>query len=245
MKIAGIIAGLGPETSSEFYLKIIEFCKMKNDVKYPPIIVSSVPVPFSLERDIVEKGRGERGMFHVLVEGIERLEKSKVDFVAIPCNTVHIFIDELRGLFSTPILSIIEETARRCKSSGYRRVGVLATKKTMEKKLYDDELLRFDIGLVKPSPDEVERVSSIIFRILEGNKSEEDRKELLGIINGLRENGAQAVILGCTDLQILVSQEDTSVPLLDTVEIFAEASAEEILGGLKAGYKNRHNLFCE
>ena len=168
-------------------------------------------------------------MLPFLIDGIKKLEQSKADFVVIPCNTIHFFIDKLRKSISIPILSIIEETAKKCKIKGYQKIGVLATKKTIEKKLYDNELERFNIKLITPTIQEQENVSKIIFHILSGKKSEYNKKQLLRIVKDLENKGAEAIILGCTDLQLLLSQKDSKVKLLDTVEIFAEATINKIL----------------
>ncbi len=229
MRTVGVIGGLGPETTSEFYLKIINLCRKQNKIHYPPILIYSVPVPFKVEQDIVEMGKNEEKMLPVLIDGVKKLKQSKVDFIVIPCNTVHSFIDNLRKIISTPILSIIEETSKKCKTKGYQKVGILSTKKTIEKKLYDKELERFNIELLTPTVQEQKNVSEIIFRILSGKKSKDDKEQLLQVVKGLEKKGAEAIILGCTDLQLLLSQKDSKIKFLDTVEIFAKATVNEIL----------------
>ncbi|KPJ56881.1 hypothetical protein AMJ49_03660 [Parcubacteria bacterium DG_74_2] len=229
MKTVGILGGMGPETTSKFYLKVIELCRLKNKIYYPPIIINSLPIPYTLEKDIVEKGESEERLLPILIDGVKKLEQLKADFIVIPCNTVHIFIDELRKNISTPILSIVEETVAKCKIEDYKKVGILATKKAIEKKLYNKELERRNIKLIVPDLDEQQKVTRIIYKILNGNKSEENKKELLEVIQSLKSKGVEAVILGCTDLQLVINKDNSSLPLLDTVEILVEASVSKIL----------------
>jgi len=229
MKTAGMIGGLGPETTAEFYLKLIALCKLRDNSHYPPIVIFNLPFPYQLEHEIIEQNKNEEKILPFLIEGVRRLEQSNVDFIVIPCNTVHYFIDELRASVSTPILSIIEETAEECGRRGHKKVGILATTKTVTKRLYDKELESRKIELVAPKADLQESVSKTIFRILRGDRSESSKKLLREVIQDLKASGAEAILLGCTDLPLLVKQEECPLPLLDTVDIFARATAREIL----------------
>ncbi len=129
MRTVGIIGGLGPKATSELYFKIIEKSKKINKINYPPIVIYSVPLSYKLEREIVNFGRDEAPLFDLLAEGVERLEKSGVDFITMPCNTAHFFIEKLRKIISLPILSIVDETVKEVKNQEFKKVGILATKK--------------------------------------------------------------------------------------------------------------------
>jgi aspartate racemase len=230
MKTAGMIGGLGPETTAEFYLQVIELCRQRDGIHYPPIVIFNIPFPYRLEQEIIEQNRNEEAILPFLVDGMKRLEQSGADFIVIPCNTVHFFIDELRACVSTEILSIIEEAGRECERQGYKRVGVLATTKTVTKKIYDKELERRGIEVITPTPDAQDDVARTIVQILRGEKSDEGKQRLLNVIDEMVSDGAETIVLGCTDLQLLVKQKDCPVALLDTLEIFAEATARKILG---------------
>jgi aspartate racemase len=230
MKTAGMIGGLGPETTAEFYLEVIEFCRRWDGIDYPPIMIFNIPFPYKLEQEIIQENRNEEAILPFLVDGVKRLEQSGADFIVIPCNTVHFFIEELRACVSTEILSIIEEAAKECQRRGHKRVGILGTTKTVTKKLYDKELERRNIEVITPRADAQNTVARIIVQILRGDKSEENKQNLLNVIDEMRDDGAEAIVLGCTDLQLLVKQKDCAVALLDTLEVFAEATARKILG---------------
>ena len=109
MNVFGIIGGLGPESTCNFYLNLCSKFR-KNSNSYPSIVIDNVSFPCKLEREIIQKSKKEEELLPFLKESIRRLNKAQVDFIVIPCNTVHIFIDELRKESSTPILSIIDET---------------------------------------------------------------------------------------------------------------------------------------
>ena len=112
---------------------------------------------------------------------------------------------------------------------------VLATTKTVTKKLYNKELERRNIEVITPRADAQDNVARTIVQILRGDKSDEGKQRLLNVIDEMRADGAEAIVLGCTDLQLLVKQKDCPVALLDTLEIFAEATARKILGVGDAG----------
>lgn len=229
MKTVGIIGGVGPESTSNFYLKIINKYRAKDTLSYPPIVIYSLPVPYQLEQDIVKFGKNENQILPLLTDGVQKLEKSGADFCVIPCNTIHIFINELRKSVSIPILSILEETVRYIKSLGIETVGLLGTTKTIETNLYRPELQKQGIRLIIPESTDQERISEIIFNILNGKKTESDKTELLAIIQNLQNKDCKAVILGCTDIPLLIDQKDTSTLLLNTVEILADSSVKAIL----------------
>jgi aspartate racemase len=134
MKTAGIIGGLGPDTTAEFYIETIRRTHPVYSYSYPSIFIYNVPVPFAVERAMVQKGQREEEMFKVLSEAVGSLEKAGVNFVVIPCNTVHIFYDRLAGQMNVPLLNILEEMAAVGSTRAWKRAGVLGTRKTRQPK---------------------------------------------------------------------------------------------------------------
>src|SRR3989338_6727859 len=106
MKKVGIIGGLGPETTSEFYLDLVFSCQKKDRTHRPSIIIASVPLPYKIEE-------------------AKRLEKSGADFIVMPCNSLHIFIKEIRNAVKIPVLSIVEETVKFLKKNKFKKVGIV------------------------------------------------------------------------------------------------------------------------
>ena len=122
MKTIGIIGGLGPETTSEFYLEIVFECYKKNKEQRPPILIWNVPLKYKIEEDLLEKAEGEERYIPYLIEAAKKLEKAGADFLVIPCNSVHAFIKEVRNSVKIPVLSILEETAKFLKNKNISKV---------------------------------------------------------------------------------------------------------------------------
>jgi len=228
IKRLGIIGGMGPETSSEFYLKLIEMSRKACD-SYPSIIMDSISFPFLLEEDIIQKSKNENKILPILKESIERLNKIGVDFIVIPCNTVHIFIDDLRKESEAHIISIIDETIKKIKNRGYKNVGLLATKKTIDSKLYENPMRKNGINVILPTRKEQDEISRIIVEILRNEVTEYSRNAIKRIIKKLMKRGSKAIILGCTDLQIILDKNGIDVELLDSFEILSESTFNRII----------------
>jgi aspartate racemase len=225
-KIVGIIGGLGPESTSDFYLELNRIAQDKGCSHRPSIIIDSLPVNFSIEEGFIKNGTGKNEYLQWLLEAIKRLEKVKVDFIVIPCNTVHIFLDELRKATTIPILSITEETAKACASKNFKKVGVLGTKLTMDNKLYDRELEKLGIEIIKPTEGEQEIIDDIIHKIVLGKAAEKEEDILRDLLQRLVERGAEAIVLGCTDLQILIKNPEVEV--IDSMDTLAKATFERL-----------------
>jgi len=230
MKTAGIIGGLGPVTTAEFYLELIKRSRRVNTWSYPSLLICSLPVPFSVERDMVTYGRGEEEMLKVLSGGVSDLERMGADFAVIPCNTVHIFYDKLKDLIRVPLLNILTETARTCYERKWSSVGVLGTKKTLQSRMYADALESYGLSPVELDEGDQEKLSMDIYRILTGRQSTADRTDMLRMIQLLKEKGADGVILGCTDIQLLIhpSDEDLPIPAIDSMSCLVDATVREL-----------------
>ncbi|MAF99064.1 MAG: hypothetical protein CMH61_00475 [Nanoarchaeota archaeon] len=214
----GIIGGLGPATSCAFCLNVNNRVRKLTDCQ-PDIVLENLPISTSAERNIIH---GNLGFEHcrLLMQAVERLNRNEVDFIVIPCNTVHVFINELRENSHVPILSIIEECAKECQLRGFRKVGLLGSTKTVNEKLHDTELEKCGIQLITLNEKNQEKVSEILIKIIHNKATEADEAFLIGVIDVLRTNGAEAVILGCTELGSFIRK--SSLPLLDTLSIFED-----------------------
>ncbi|MBI2580098.1 MAG: amino acid racemase [Candidatus Aenigmarchaeota archaeon] len=227
-KTVGVLGGFGPETTAEFYMSLIGKSRRLGD-RYPKILINNIAVPFSLEEEAVKNAAGLEGFLPLLIEGVKLIE-DKSDFIVLPCNTLHVFIDELRDASGKPVLSIIEETAKAVKSSGAKKVGLLASLKTFKSCLFDAKLAENGIEMIKPESRQQKRLSEIIHLILKGSKSNELKSEVVKIIGEMKNRGAENVILGCTDFQLLVKQEDSPLRLIDTMEVLAESVSRLVMG---------------
>lgn len=228
MKTVGIIGGLGPETTSEFYLEIIFSAYEKNKVNRPPVLVWNVPLPYKIEEDLITKAEGEERYIPFLVDAAQRLEKGGVDFLVMPCNSLHIFIEDIRKAVRIPVLSILEETAKFLKQKSINEVGIIATSTTLKGKLYEKCLAGVGIKQITPDGFQQAKIGKIINNLVLNRHNNGDREEIQSIIDDFSKSGVKTVILACTDLQLLIPKHD-EVAIYDTMKIFADATVEYLL----------------
>ncbi len=229
---------MGPEATIQFYSELIKICQIKYGAKYdnefPEIIICNLPVP-----DVVEGIKQPDKILKVLEKGIKTLERAGVDFIVVPCNTINYFYEDMVKMTKIPIYNIIEETAKIIK---YNKIGLLATETTIRTKLYKKSLDKYNVKLLLPNKNLRKLTNKIILNILEGKKYRKDKQVLLDIIKELKKYGAEAIVLGCTELPLIIKQSDTILPLFDTIKIladstikYAESSTERYIRDLSGG----------
>lgn len=228
MKTVGIIGGLGPETTSEFYLELIFLCQKFNKINRPLILISSVPLPYDIEENAIVKGKGEEKCVPFLLDAAKRLEKAGADFLVMPCNSLHTFIEEIRNFVKIPVLSIVEETTKFLKKENISKVGIISTAITFNKKLYESSFIANSIKQITPNDLQQAKIGKIIYNLVSNRQSNRDREELVKIINDFENKGIDHVILACTDLQLLIPQHPR-LKIYDTMKIFAEATVQKII----------------
>jgi len=228
MKTIGIIGGLGPETTSEFYLDIIFSCQKQNRTARPAVIISSVPLPYKIEEDAISKNVGIERCLPFLITEAQRLEKAGSDFIVMPCNSLHIFIEDIRKAVKIPVLSIVEETVKFLKENKLNKVGIVSTSATIRNKLYENAFALNGIEYKAPDDFQQEKLGKFIFNLVTGMQKNSDREELIRIINDFEKKDVDCVVLACTDLQLLIPKHPT-LKIFDTMKIFADAAVAEIL----------------
>ncbi len=228
MRTVGIIGGLGPETTSKFYLEVVFSCFEKTKENRPPMLIWNVPLPYKVEEEFITKTTGEEKYLPFLLDAAQRLEKGGSDFIVIPCNSVHLFIDEIRKAVSIPVLSIVEETINHLKTKGISEVGILATSATIRKRLYEGRLLDNGISVRNPDEFDQEQMGEIINNLVQSRQDDADREKLLNITQKLVDKGVKTVLLACTDLQLIIPTI-TNTEIIDTMHILARATVREIL----------------
>ena len=228
MKTVGIIGGLGPETTSEFYLDIVFSCYKKTKEARPGIIISSVPLPYAIEEDLIEKNEGSERYIPFLVAEAKRLEAAGADFLVMPCNSLHVFIQEIRDAVDIPVLSIIEETVKFLKKNGLNKVGIVSTSATIQNKLYETAFEKNDITYVTPDDFQQAKMGKYILNLVTGQQNNRDREGLIQIIDDFEAKGVDCVALACTDLQLLIPKHPR-LRIFDTMKVFADATVEKIL----------------
>ena len=163
----------------------------------------------------------------ILTDAALRLEKGGADFIVICTNTMHKFAGDIQEKISIPILHIADVTAGELKKNHIGKAALLGTRYTMEQDFYRNRLEENGLGVLIPEKEERERINAIIFEELcLGTIREESRREYLKIIDNLMKKGAQGIILGCTEIGLLIEQKDTAAPLFDTTVIHGRRAAQ-------------------
>jgi len=221
MKKVGILGGMGPEATAQFYLEIVRIFQQrygaKYDSDYPEMIILNLPLS-----DVVEEKGSAEQIIKLLQQGVKKLEQAGADFIAIPCNTVMTFLPQMQEAVSVPFVSIVEETATFVKKRGFTQVGIVATQMTLRSGIYSKTIGQI---LLEPSEEQKSLITKIIMAVLAGGKKDEDRKILQEIIQDLRIRGAETIILGCTELPLLFTDENT----IDTIKVLADAVVREAI----------------
>ncbi len=161
----------------------------------------------------------------------KNLEKAGADCIVFCANTPHIIADEIQKILNIPVINIAEETAKVISQHKYKKVGLLGTRITMEQSFYKDKLSDYGISVVVPDCKERKFIhSSILDEMAKDIFKKETKQKYLNIINKLIPEGIEAIVLGCTEIPILIKQEDVSIPLFDTTLIHASAIVNFALG---------------
>lgn len=223
MKTAGIIGGLGPETTAHFYLKVVFACAKKSGIR-PNMLISNVALPLTIEKELIKDAKNEKKILPFLIASARQLERGGSDFIVIPCNTVHMFIKEIRHSVRIPVLSIIEETTKFLKKRKVNKVGLFATSATIKNRLFDERFKQNGIEIITPNNSDQRKLNSMIHHLVCGKNSKEDRKRFLTIVKKLKVRSA---LLACTDLQLL-NPTHKGVQFFDMMDILAKATVREI-----------------
>ena len=230
MTTVGLIGGVGPESTIEYYRFIIEaYRERKQDDSYPSIIINSVDVNKYV--GLATANRFDTFADELVIE-IERLARAGADFAALAANTPHIVFDELARRSTVPLVSIVEATCDKARSLNLKRVALLGTRFTMAGGFYQDVFARAGIDLIIPNDEEQAYVhEKYIGELLKNIFTDETRAGLLAIVDKLRERDAvDAVILGGTELPLILrDSECADVKFLDTTKIHVEKIVERLL----------------
>ncbi len=230
-EILGVIGGLGPETGCKFCLNVNRKFKPLTK-RQPHILLDNLPISQEAEERLINGGPSQEHL-DLLLESVQRLNKLGADLIVIACNTVHIFIDELRKESTVPILSIIEETAKKCKDMNISKVGILGSTKTIKSNLHANELRKQNIKSTIPDEDSQRFVSECILKIINNQIKDDDKIRMIKIIEKLEKEGAEGIILGCTELPLLISDQDAKIPIINTTEILEDSSVNNLINKIK------------
>ena len=229
MKTIGLIGGMSWESSLEYYRIINETVKERLGGLHSAECVM-YSVDFAPIEVLQQQGRW-REAAQYLVEVAQNVEKAGADFVVLCTNTMHKVADDIQANISIPMLHIADATAQKVKMAGLKTIGLLGTRFTMEEDFYKSRLSqKYDLTVLIPDDEEREIVHRVIYdELVLGNIKPESQAHYLQIMKRLVQAGAEGIILGCTEIGLLVHDEDSHVPLFDTTRIHAVAAVEYAL----------------
>jgi len=212
----GILGGIGPESTGEFYNKLIiglqEKGLIKGNVDYPQIFVNSIPAPELIYDEISDEE------LKPYIEGLKELDKMNVDFIVMACNTIHLYLDKLQKEIETPIMDLMNEMKKRLIDGKIGSVIIIATPNTIKQGLYKFE----GIETFEPNEKEMKILTNAIFNFNMGVEKEKQIQKTRKICKKYLDKGAGTVILGCTEFALMLSKEQ--IPKINTIDVLVEGT---------------------
>lgn len=230
MKKIGIIGGLGPESTIDYYKGIINaFRQRESGLVVPEIIIYSADVNRVLE---LAEAREWNKLAELLVEMVNALHNAGAEFVAIGSNTPHIVFDKVKSRSPIPMLSIVDETCKRASSMKLRNVGLMGTKFTMESDFFQNAFHNVGISMIVPMKDEIQIIHHKLMSEIElGIIKDSTRQELLSIVKRMiDEDSIDGLIVGCTELPRILEKDEYGIPFLKTTAIHIDSIVDYCVG---------------
>lgn len=225
MKTIGMIGGMSWESSIEYYRLVNEEVKRQLGGLH-----SAQCLMYSVDFEEIERYQHQEDWQRatdVMIDAAQRLERGGADFVVICTNTMHKMADEVQAAIHIPLLHIVDATAKAVLSKGIHKVGLLGTRFTMEGDFYGGRLKTHGLEVVIPDFPDREIVHRIIYQeLVLGKIQTSSRDEFQRIIQTLQQKGVEAIVLGCTEIGLLVKQEDNLLPVIDTTVVHALAAVD-------------------
>jgi len=229
MKTIGLIGGMSWESSAQYYAIINRAVRERLGGAH-----SAETLLYSVDFGEIERLQHDDdwpSLTARMVDAARRLEAGGADFVLICSNTMHLMADDVAAAIGVPLLHVVDPTASAITKAGLKRAGLLGTAFTMEKAFYRDRLDAAGLDILIPDAADRREVHRVIYEELVAGKIEEaSRAAYREVIARLVERGAEAIVLGCTEIMLLVDQSDSAVPLFDTTSLHAQAAVDLALG---------------
>jgi aspartate racemase len=234
MKTIGIIGGISWVSSIEYYRLMNEMVRdLLGGLNSAKILMFSIPFGvFSKDERLAERGNWEP-LIKTMIDAAQRLERGGADFIVIASNTMNVSADHIEAHVTIPVLRLADATANKIIEKGLKTVALLGTAYTMEQRFYRDRLEgQYGLRVVIPNKNEREYINTVIFdELCAGKIIKTSKNEFMRIIHRLlEEERAEGIILGCTEIPMLIKQRDVRAPVFDTVQIHSEAAVEFALG---------------
>ena len=227
--VVGVLGGMGPDATIDFMSKVVEMTTARKDQDHIRMLVDHNPTVPDRQNTSPEQ---RQAVMETLADMAVGLEEAGADFLVMPCNTAHAFLDEALDRISIPFINIVRETvnAVREAESEANSVGMLAANACLEAGLYQAELHNAGLRVLKPSVNEQATVMQLIYRIKGGDQGSGVAHEMENRANSLIQRGADVIIGGCTEVPLVLSTSNLSVPFVSSTEVLARRTVEICLG---------------
>ncbi|SKB71511.1 aspartate racemase [Arthrobacter sp. 31Cvi3.1E] len=228
-RVVGILGGMGPAATADFYMKLVQATPALSDQDHLQVIIWSDPTIPDRTEALLAHGPDPTPM---LISGARLLQRAGAEMLAVPCNTAHAFLGEVQEAVDLPIVHMIEETAKHVQRLEPRitRLGLLSTTGTQKAGLYQTWMERIGVQVLVPrAGSQEDAVMTSIRAIKAGNSGADVREQLTYAATELIDAGAQAVIGGCTEIPVGLDAQDISVPFIDPAQVLAESLVHRVL----------------
>ncbi len=225
MRKVGILGGVGPQATLFIYQRLIEIAQNKYNAKnnddYPYVIFASVPVP-----DFISDTKNLEKAEQMLAEAAQGLVNAGCDALCIGSNTAHILLERLQAKTGAKFISMVELVADRCSALSYKKVALLGTPVLLKSGLYDQALKSRGIQLVHPSEEQIKLCDEVIRLVIAGQSVEFIKEEYIKVLSSMLDQGANAIILGCTELPLVLDYAALGERVMSSDKILAEGIAD-------------------
>ena len=226
-KIVGVLGGMGPDATVDFMARVISLTPAEKDQDHVHMIVDQNPKVPNRQEAILADGEDPGP---VMAEMAQRLEAAGADFLVVPCNSAFGFASVVAGAVSIPLVSIVEVTVEAC--DGFSTVGLMATDGCLQSHVYQDALAAAGIAVELPDNDELVDLMAMLNGIKAGYRGESVARGMAVLATALVERGAEAIIAGCTEIPLVLSQSMCKVPMISSTEVLAARSVAIARGEL-------------
>ena len=228
----GLLGGMSWESTAVYYRLLNEMVRERvGGHASAPVVIWSVDFA---EIEALQRGGDWDEQGRILGEAAAGLQRAGVDAIALATNTLHLVAGQITDRISVPFVDLIDVVAKAVSDGGHRKVGLLATGYTMESDLYPSRLAASGVDVIVPDEPDRSLVHAVIFdELVHGIVRDESRAAYLDVVARLVERGAEAIVLGCTEIDMLLRDGDAVVPLLDSARLHCEALADVMISGAR------------
>ncbi len=226
-KTVGILGGMGPQASIKLYEQIIEKSSTDHQAKrgsdFPHLLISNLPIP-----DLIQNDKDLSTAVEMLSTEAKNLQQAGADFLVMACNTMHLFQAQITKNLHIPFHSLIDHVIEEILKRKIKKIGLLGSTTTVNSGLYSEPLKQLGVQVITPHSQQQEQLAYIIKKIIAKSLTKNDHQVLKNIMKNLHEQDVQTILLGCTELPLVIKNEDSKVPLIRSLDLLATKTCEQL-----------------